>query len=191
MWYYGQLSNTFGGYCVAESKNSQTPKLEMKQIAQVEPKIEDKIRARQIEILDSDNNVVMSMGSEDGIYPEDEKAEIITIFDSEGNATLKIGRTQRGSYIHVLGYKGSVQISATSVFGGGNISIYYVDDEEEQKISLFNGIIGGDGYISISNKGENKESEICFNVDPKDGEVTITGENEEIKTTKTIFKQGS
>ena len=173
-----------------ESQNSQTPKLEMKQIAQTEPEIEDKIRTRQIEILDSDNNVVMSMGNEDGLYPEDEKTELVTIFDTQGNATLKIGRSQNGSFIRILGDKGSVHIYTSSI-DGGNLEIFYVDDDEKNKISLHNGFIGSNGYLSISNKKGDRESEISIYADPEDGKVTIRGKNEEIETTKTIFKRGS
>ena len=174
-----------------DSENNHNPEPEQKQNDHVEPEVVDKIRTKQIEILDSEDNVVMSIGKEDGIYPDDEKTEILTIFDTDGNATLKIGRSHIGSYIFILGSKGSVQLSATSLFSGGNISIYYVDDDKKHTISLFNGVIGGQGYISVSTKEEDIESEISIDADPEDGEVTITGKNDEIKTTKTIFKRGS
>lgn len=78
-------------------------------LRQVEPPIQEKIRVRYIDIVDSSDNVIMSLGDNSTIYDSSDRS-IITIYDSVGNEVIELGYNSVCGILNIYGDNGSYHI---------------------------------------------------------------------------------
>ncbi len=168
-------------------------KLRQIQIMKIENDVEiqNKIRVREIEILDDDNNIVARIGRRNGIFDSDGQP-IITIYDSEYSDVVKIGRDEDGGEITVSGDDGFVNICSGSDGGMLHINHYHNDDKYRIVIAARQTVMGLfstflRGFIEI-HKNDRKIS-LEANID--EGTLSVRGKNKTIDTIKKIFTIGS
>ena len=164
--------------------------------ARVEPEIRDKIQVREIEILDDEDNVVARIGAKDGVYEASDKSEsieILTIYDSEDSAVVKIGRDEDGGRFSILGSNGAVHIYHN--YYGGLLRIIHSDGDDVYKIDI-SARQNGFGFVNIFRQGGfieiyKNDHKISFEADVDDISISIRGKNGTIETLKKIFSIGS
>jgi len=172
-------------------KQRITLQLRQVMIQEMEPEIQEKIRVREIEILDGENKVVARIGAKDGVYEDFDDRNIITILDNENVEVFKIGNNSRGGRLIVLGSYGSVHIQ-TGIYGG-IINIIHVDGDDRYRINIsarsdqVSRINDNSGFLEIHN-GDN--CSIVFTSDMDNCVINIKGKNEDTVTAKDIFKIG-
>ena len=163
----------------------------MKMEARVQPEIQDKIRVREIEVLDDKDNVIARIGAKDGVYEDPNDRNIITVLDNEGTIVLKIGHNSRGGRSITLGSYGSVHIQTGTY--GGTINIIHVDGDDNYKVNISarsdraSWLNHESGFLEIHN---GDESSIVFTSDMDNCVVNIKGRNHNTVTAKDIFKLG-
>lgn len=163
----------------------------MKMEARVQPEIQDKIRVREIEVLDDKDNVIARIGAKDGVYEDPDDRNIITILDNEGTPVFKIGHNSRGGRSITLGTYGSVHIQTGTY--GGIINIIHVDSDDKYRINICarsdraSWIDNESGFLEIHN---GDECSIVFTSDMDNCVINIKGKNDNTVTAKDIFKLG-
>ena len=166
------------------------PKLTLEQ-KQKPVEIQEKIRTRCLEVVNSKDNVIARIGEDTPETDEEVRDnKIETFFDDENEiaylATNKLGITT----FRVFGRNGDISISGSCLFGGGNLSVSYVDSEgEETTLSINAGWT--DASISVKNT---QGKRIDLNIDVDKGKIEIESvseiesENKEIRPSQTLFK---
>ena len=161
----------------------------------MEPEIQDKIRVREIEVLDNEDNVIARIGAKDGIYEEDgdyESVNVFTVYDSEELPVVKVGKDENGGEFTISGANGLVHIR--TIRYGGLFQISHYDGDDLHKL-----VITSDqrfaGLFEFFSRGcievyKNKHK-ISFEADVNNGSVSIRGKNGTIETLKKIFNIGS
>ena len=159
---------------------------------EMEPEIQDKIRVREIEILDDNDNVVARLGSKDGKYEEDDDRGIISIFNNDNKCVLEIGINSYGGNLIILGDQGFTRISTN--INGGIVNIVQSKEDENYSLNISarsdrpkSFFLDNEGFIEIYNG----DSKIVFKADLDDGIVNVKAVKENIETSKNIFKIGS
>lgn len=161
-------------------------------IQEMEPDIIEKIRVRQIEIVDDNEKVVMLIGAKNGKYDSSDST-FITIFNDLGHEVIKLGTDLIGGILEISGLTGSIILDISKI--GANIGLINNGIKSDSAITIqppnSNTIKNSNskkfdmpfGCVLISNG----ESLLTLDLDVHSGVVRITRVNSKVKNSKIIF----